>query len=378
MSEWPWRSLAYLLSSAVLGLVPVAVVAGTVLDLPVAGSVALGACVVLATAVSWLLVARFELWRLRVIDLDLPRRSRRGPATPREFGFVLASLLALWWMDIGVVAVALGIPGALLTAPFQPTVDPAVGVAVSLAGLLLLPVAAYPITAWAGARGVTARTIFAPPDEELGQVVRSRARLVDAFETERRRIERDLHDGAQQRLVALSMKLGVAKLDLPPDSPVAADIAEAHDMAKQVLVELRELIRGVHPRVLTDRGLGAAVRDAAGRSPVPVQVDVTVDGRPPAAVEVAAFYVVSEALANVAKHSRAARCSVRGRMAGDRLVVEVLDDGVGGADIEAGTGLLGLADRLAVLGGTLSVSSPAGGPTLLRVEIPCVLTGLSG
>ncbi len=158
---------------------------------------------------------------------------------------------------------------------------------------------------------------------------------------------------------------------MPPDSPAAGQLAQAHEEAKQALAELRELIRGVHPQVLTDRGLAAAVRDAARRSPVPVDLDIALPHRPPEAAEVTAYYVVSEALANIARHSRARGARVRGRLAGDLLVLEIEDDGVGGADPSRGTGLTGLADRVAAVDGRLSLSSPAGGPTSMRVEIPC-------
>jgi signal transduction histidine kinase len=193
---------------------------------------------------------------------------------------------------------------------------------------------------------------------------------VDAFEVERRRIERDLHDGAQQRLVALNLQLGLARLELPADSPAATQVAAAHELAKDALSELRELIRGVHPKILTDRGLAAAVGDVAGNAPVPVDVRIRLPGRLPPAVEVTAYFVVVEALANVAKHSGATRALVAAGLSGDQLTVDVRDDGRGGADPRRGTGLVGLADRVAAAGGTVRLSSPAGGPTLLHVEIP--------
>jgi signal transduction histidine kinase len=196
--------------------------------------------------------------------------------------------------------------------------------------------------------------------------------LVDAFEAERRRIERDLHDGAQQRLVALAMTLGLARLDAPPGGPLAEQLARAHEEAGAALAELRELIHGIHPKVLADYGLEAAVADAADRSPVPV--DVAFDPaalRFPQAVEAAAYFVVREALANVARHSGARRAWITGEHGAGRLVVEVRDDGRGGADPLRGTGLTGLADRVSALDGRLTMTSPPGGPTLLRVEIPC-------
>jgi signal transduction histidine kinase len=295
----------------------------------------------------------------------------------------VVSVLVLWLIDLAVVTVSLAVPAGMVLALLASKGTGAVVQAAMVAvGLLGLPLAAYPLTAWAGARSALARVILAPPDAELDQrlveVTRSRARLVDAFEVERRRIERDLHDGAQQRLVALTVALGLARLDLPTDSAAAEQVNAAHEQAKQALTELRELIRGVHPQVLTDRGLPAAIGDAAGRSPVTVEVDVVLQRRLPPAIEVAAYFVVCEALANIARHSRAGRASVRGWLAGGQLVLEVRDDGVGGADPAAGTGLAGLADRVAVVDGRLFLSSPAGGPTVVRVEIPCPKTVLSG
>ncbi|WP_127938064.1 sensor histidine kinase [Nonomuraea polychroma] len=364
-SAWPWRCAAYLMASVVPGAV-IGVAAAVTQALPepllyVAGPVVL--------VVSLLPVARFERLRLLLVDgvplPEVPDRRRR------EAGLALMTLLALWWIDLLMVGFTVVGPVLLILTPLvQPEVTPEVGGAASVAGVLLLPVAAYTVTAWGGARGAVVRTILAPQGSELSEVLRSRARLVDAFEMERRRIERDLHDGAQQRLVALSMTLGMARLDLAEDSEAGRLVGLAHDEAKQALAELRELIRGVHSPILTDRGLAAAVRDVAGRSPVPIGVDVEV-GRLPAPVEVTAYYVVSEALANLAKHSRATKGSVTGRVRRGTLVVEVSDDGVGGADPAKGSGLTGLADRLAVVEGRLSLSSPIGGPTLLRVEIPC-------
>ncbi|MFI6741392.1 histidine kinase [Nonomuraea sp. NPDC050451] len=361
-SAWPWRCAAYLLASAVPGMAVGAAVFATIPLGVLAAPVVLALCLPL--------VAWFERRRLRLVDgVPLPEvpGGRR-----REAGLAVVTVLALWWIDLIMLGFTVGGPVVLMLSPVvQPEAEPGLAVVGSVAGALLLPVAAYTITAWGGARGAMVRAMLAPQGSELNEVLRSRARLVDAFEMERRRIERDLHDGAQQRLVSLSMALGMARLDLPDDSPAGRMVGQAHEEAKRALAELRELIRGVHSQVLTDRGLGAAVRDVAGRSPVPVDVDVELAGRLPAPVEVTAYYVVSEALANLAKHSRATRGAVTGRVEGGTLVVEVRDDGVGGADPAKGTGLTGLADRLSVVGGRLSLSSPIGGPTLMRVEIPC-------
>jgi signal transduction histidine kinase len=200
----------------------------------------------------------------------------------------------------------------------------------------------------------------------------SRAGLVDAVDAERRRIERDLHDGAQQRLVAVAMTLGRAgqQFDADPDTARRL-VEEAHGETKAALVDLRNLARGIHPAVLTDRGLDAALSALAERSPLPVDVSVLVATRPSPTVEAVAYFVVSEALTNIAKHSHAHRARVSALRMQDTLIVEIVDDGVGGARLEPGSGLSGLRDRARSVDGTFSLTSPPGGPTALRVELPC-------
>jgi len=199
----------------------------------------------------------------------------------------------------------------------------------------------------------------------------TRAGAVDVQETELRRIERDLHDGAQARLVALGMNLGLAEQKLAGDPEAARDlVAEARAGVEQALRELRGLARGVHPPVLTDRGLGAAVSSLAHASAIPVAVEEDVPERPPAVVETAAYFVVAEAMANAAKHAAASQITVRIVREPSRLVVEVADDGRGGADL-TGSGLVGLRRRVEALDGTLAVTSPSGGGTVLRAELPC-------
>jgi signal transduction histidine kinase len=201
----------------------------------------------------------------------------------------------------------------------------------------------------------------------------SRERVVDAAEAERRRIERDLHDGAQQRLVALAMELGRAKARFADDVEGAMELVDqAHVQAKEALTELRNLVRGVHPPVLTDRGLDAALSGLAALCPVPVDVHVDVPVRPKAAVEAVAYFVVAEALTNVAKHSRAshAKVVVEGHGYPGTLTVMVSDDGIGGADANS-QGLAGLADRVSGVDGRFSVESPVGGPTIIAAELPC-------
>jgi signal transduction histidine kinase len=200
----------------------------------------------------------------------------------------------------------------------------------------------------------------------------SRARLVEAGDTERRRLERNLHDGAQARLVGLAMLLGLARRRVdtdPEETGVLIDRALVELRAS--LAELRELARGIHPAVLTDRGLEPALHAIASRSTVPVTLEADAGQRLPAPVEVAAYFVVAEALANVAKYAQATAATVAVRRTNGRVTVEVSDDGIGGADVAHGSGLRGLGDRVAALDGTLSVDSPPGRGTRLHVEIPC-------
>ncbi|MFJ3900386.1 sensor histidine kinase [Streptomyces sp. NPDC090025] len=195
--------------------------------------------------------------------------------------------------------------------------------------------------------------------------------VVDTAAADLRRIERDLHDGAQARLVALAMDLGLAKEKLAHDPKAAAVMVdEAHGEVKLALQELRDLARGIHPAILTDRGLDAALSAVAARSTVPVTVDVDLPGRPAAAIEGIAYFTVSELLQNVSKHARARRAQVDVWRTDGRLMLQVRDDGVGGADPAAGSGLAGLAERIDAVDGVLAVDSPAGGPTTVTVELP--------
>ncbi|WP_395109023.1 sensor histidine kinase [Actinomadura sp. SCN-SB] len=208
--------------------------------------------------------------------------------------------------------------------------------------------------------------------ERTARLRASRARGVDAAEFERRRIERDLHDGAQQRLLAVAMDIGRARAKLDEDPEGArALIEQAHSGTKEAISELRDLARGIYPAILTDRGLDPALSGLAGRAPVPVEVQVDLPERPPAAVESIAYFIVAEALANIAKYARATRAGVRVHREGSWVIVEVTDDGVGGAVARPGGGLAGLADRAATIDGLLTVDSPAGGPTVIRADLPC-------
>jgi signal transduction histidine kinase len=196
----------------------------------------------------------------------------------------------------------------------------------------------------------------------------SRLRIVEAGDTERRRLERNLHDGAQARLVGLAMLIGQARRSDPAEVPVLLDRA-AEELSTS-LAELRELARGIHPAVLTEKGLDAALYALASRSPVPVNLDTEGSALLPEAVEIAAYYVVTEALTNVAKYARATHADVAVRRLNGHVTVDVADDGIGGADVATGSGLRGLADRIAALDGTLSLESPPGRGTRVHVEMP--------
>jgi signal transduction histidine kinase len=246
-----------------------------------------------------------------------------------------------------------------------------------VAGIGLALAAPWIARAVAGAEGRLATGLLGPSERAalVNRVDELRARreqLVDVVEAERRRIERDLHDGAQQRLVALAMNLGMAreKFDRDPEAARAL-MEEAHQDAKQAMVELRNLARGIHPAVLSDRGLDAALSSLAGRAPVPVAVEVSVPERPSPAIESIAYFVVAEALTNIARHAGASRAAVTVARQNGHLKVEIRDDGVGGASTSRGTGLAGLVDRVTSVDGTLDIHSPAGGPTTLTVELPC-------
>jgi signal transduction histidine kinase len=226
---------------------------------------------------------------------------------------------------------------------------------------------------------VTAAGGFALENERLHAELRarleelkgSRARIIEAAQAERQRLERDLHDGAQQRLVALSLELGLLEERFAGDADATAALEQTRREVTESLRELRELAQGIHPAVVTGHGLAVALKTLAARAQLPVRLTVDLDGRLPERQEVAAYYVVSESLTNIAKHACASEATVEVRHADGRLVVEVVDDGVGGADTRGGSGLRGLADRVEALGGRLHVWSPAEGGTRVRAEIPC-------
>ncbi|MGW6930416.1 sensor histidine kinase [Lentzea sp. NPDC054927] len=312
------------------------------------------------------------------------------PATWRDFGYLLlllpvgilefASVIAMW----SVVAAFAAVPFWIGEAPFAVvvgefwTIDSFVSaMPVAVIGLALIPFAVIG-TRWLGllhgkfARGMLGPTRADALAIEAERLQSSRARGVEAAEAERRRIERDLHDGAQQRLVAVAMGLGRAKSKMDSDPEGAAVlIAEAHADAKEAIRELRDLARGIYPSVLGDRGLDAALSSLAARVPIQVDLEVNVEPRPPTSVESAAYFTVGEALTNITKHSNGTRATVRVNRVDTGVLVEVTDNGQGGAELKPGGGLAGLADRAATIDGVVVVVSPVGGPTVIRAELPC-------
>lgn len=404
LSGWPWRAWAFLLSGVLTGLASMAVLTALAVFGVILSVIGVGLVLLLAATVFGIPVATLERRRLRLVEpvpvvdphRSLPgagRRARlsarlRERSTWRELGYVVVSgvvfALAGFGVAIGltfavvltaapliVPAVA---PDSVMLIPGRAIESPLHALPATAAGLVALALCAYAAGLLAGAQVRTAVFLLSPRDEErqVVELTRSRARLADAFEAERRRIERDLHDGAQQQLVALTMTLGLAELELRESgSPTTELVARARGEARLALTQLRDLVRGIYPQVLTDHGLDAAVAEIALHSPIPVGVDIDLPRRLPDAVETVAYFTVTEALTNAAKHSDASEMSVVGRLRNGRLTLVITDNGSGGAVPAAGTGLQGLADRAAILKGRLVVSSPVGGPTRVRMEVPC-------
>ncbi|MFI6469056.1 histidine kinase [Streptomyces sp. NPDC050516] len=395
-SAWAWRNTALVVAS-----VPVAVPAALALAYTFSnpGHIlkTLGFVLLLCPLLTRLQRSRF--WSLTGLDIPKIQWARpwyrwgglvprlRAESTWRQYGYhLLVSPLA----GIGGVLVVLGwAAGAACTFVYAwvwalPVDDRPAGwteayAAFTVLGALLL-IAMPWFAALVAALDSRAATVLLGPnrakelERRVEDLAESRAGILDAADLERRRIERDLHDGAQQRLVSLAMNLGIARAtltDLPPEARAVID--EAHREAKEAIEELSNLVRGLHPAVLEDRGLDAAISGIAARAPFPVELTVDLAERPSPTVEAVAYFVVSETLANVAKHARATRCSVQVRRRAQLLTITVSDNGVGGADPAGGTGLLGLRKRVGSVDGTIRINSPHGGPTVITVELPCGL-----
>jgi signal transduction histidine kinase len=353
-------------------------------------------------------IGRFERLRadaLLELRIEEPRRRPAGSGflrwlvapfrdrtTWKEVAYLWLVAPTFAIVSFTVVVVAWSVPLWLITLPIYVIAWPQAGpdlwsgmtidtareaIPAAVIGLILLPLVPWIIRGVSAADRWLLRSMLSPSktvelEERVGELRETQARSVDIAMADRRQIERDLHDGAQQRLLALGMDLGMA-LDKFEDDPEAARalVGDAHEELQRAIVELRNLARGIHPAVLTDRGLDAALSSLAARSAVPVNLEVRLDRRPPASAEATAYFIVAEALTNAARHGHASRAAVRVRLAGETLHVEVEDNGVGGASTTDGGGLAGLADRASSVEGTLTVSSPPGGPTVVSAEIPC-------
>ncbi|MEW2431017.1 sensor domain-containing protein [Micromonospora sp. NPDC047644] len=409
ISAWPWRALAYLVTTVpvagVLG-VGLLVIGGPLLaaanglllhDRPPSIALMLflgvGSLTLLALApIVSFPVAVVERWRVGLVDgRPLPSSPwpglvarYRNAATWREVAYLFwlgGFAPVAYWVFLVLVLLDLG----MISSPWlagdanqpvviwQPIDSTGEAIPYAIVGVLLIPVLCYAVGLLAALQAAVARWLLAHPVDAaaLREVTRSRTRLVGAYEAERRRIERDLHDGAQPRLTSLTLQLGLARLDVPEDSPASRPLAVAHDQARGLMVMLRQLVHGIRPQSLTDLGLAGAVRELADAATIPVAVHADLRDELPEIVDTTAYFVVSEALGNVARHAGATRADVRLTRVGGDLVVEVTDDGHGGADPARGTGLTGLADRVAAVDGRLLLSSPPGGPTVVRVELPC-------
>lgn len=401
-SPWPWRAVLYLGLSALLALLLVPLLLAPVLLAPVWG----------------ILLGKLERARIRLLGFPAVGSphvrlgwDQRGewvgtrlsePGTWREVAYLIVAMV-LGVLSLAVVvfaAISVLVPVTVLVEASRRTLrlnlwgdvwvvsGPGDGLPLVGFGLALLMVFAYLSLVLAASQASIARALLSPRQEELErQVARltlSRISLVNAFESERRRIERDLHDGAQQQIVALSMTLGIAELELADAAARGADIgsarrlvAQAHDQAERALASLRDTVRGVYPQVLIDHGLAAAISELTGRLPLTVTLLIDLDRRLPDAVEATAYFTVCEALTNVVRHSGGTRVEVAAGLTGSGFWLQVSDDGAGGADRRRGTGLAGLSERAHALGGSFGLVSPTGGPTRLRIELPVAAPALA-
>jgi signal transduction histidine kinase len=400
------RSTASLVLSAVTGTVFFAVLAvafavSAMLQWVVGLRVlALASSLRLAAQMAW-----FDRWRaehlagIRIEPATVPAQGQplrerirawaHAPAAWRLAGYqavrlpVIAALMfgavAWWWATIVCFVLAAGPRGPVTLVGWH--IGPVSPGTLGVAGFLLLGAAG--IVGWpAAARSAAAadarlaRSLLGPGSSdrffaEVRRLSRARTLAVESAEAERRRIERDLHDGLQPRLVSLALDLGLARKRLAGDPEAGELIDRAHTDAKTAIDDLRALVRGIHPSVLDERGLDAALSALAAGCAVPVEIRVEVTVRLPQATEATAYYVVAEAITNVTKHSGASAATVRISDAGGQLRIVITDDGRGGAAIEPGGGFAGLAARVAAIDGTLRIDSPAGGPTRVEAQIPC-------
>ncbi len=359
-----WQEVAYLLSSFPVGLagfivtvVLITVSIGTVFTV-------IGIWLLAATLLGLRSASQLERGRARALLGEAPGEPL--PVQPTKTGRLSRALAVLSdglaWRSVlyfvvmlpwGIITFTIGLVSVITLFPFLPWIAWGLTrVSRALVGALLSPGAL---------------------NERVRELEDDRGTVVDSAAADLRRIERDLHDGAQARLVALAMDLGLAKEKLTEDPESAARmVSDAHSEVKLALQELRDLARGIHPAVLTDRGLDAALSSVASRCPIPggVRVSVELDERPASAIEGIAYFTVSELLTNAAKHAKAQTAHVEVWRSGERLMLQVRDDGVGGAEERPGGGLAGLAERIRAVDGVFVVGSPIGGPTVVTAELP--------
>lgn len=390
VSRWPWAGLAYGFTSALAGAVVLVSIIPTILLVPI-----------------WAIwLAAVDRRRLRLLGLPLlasghvhvPSEERHNwlgirltePATWREVASLLTNTLlgavwvALLFLQGLFLAAVIAMPVIVrqghttvhLFGDLHVVLGPSDWWKPLLLALAALPLFGYINAACAALHGGATRWIIAPRvaeiDGRVTQLTRSRTAMVDAHADERRRIERDLHDGVQQELVAIAARLGILELELAGGDQIAtrAALEATQTQTERALQALRETVRGIHPAVLSDRGLAAALEDLAGRSALPLRVDDLGFPRLSPAAEAAAYFFVAEAVTNAAKHTAAPRVVVTLSSAAETATVVARDAGHGGVDLARGTGLLGLSERADALGGSLTVSSPPGGPTLLTLSLP--------
>jgi signal transduction histidine kinase len=378
----PWGAAIFALVTGAGDAAHIAVYVAAVIVGPVAGLLAVQG------------ITALQRSRLRTIaGTDIPAGSRTTERKPWPVGPWLSATtwrqIAFHLLSVGIgsaavvvavcwLAPALAITYVIVGAPSAPA---AVGSCAG--GFVLLFAAPWLARQVAHVDETLARALLGPSQSEelalrLESITKSRAAILAATDAERRRIERDLHDGAQQRLVSLAMNLGIARARIGdvPES-VKQAIAEAHDEALLALSEVREFIRGLHPAVLNDRGLAAALSGLAARAPLPVRLKVDMPLPAVPSVEAVAYFIVSEAITNVVKHAQATQAEVTVAREDDLLRIVVTDNGAGGAELggtgdpDGGTGLRGLMQRAASVDGTLTIDSPPGGPTVITAELPC-------
>ncbi|WP_017570734.1 sensor histidine kinase [Nocardiopsis halotolerans] len=350
------------------------------------------------------LMGRWAAWHQdrasRLLGVPVPRVPAPGTHGFRELWGQPSTRKVLRWMPLfAPTSVVLGLAGVCafglpLTAPqflfwwAFPGSEPLLVLWVpvrdwgtALVSLVVYLTAGAVLGLWVVAPAARAHArmsirLLAPTEAEtlsarVDELRRTRADVVDAHGAELRRIERDLHDGTQARLVAIAMQLGVAREAVEEDPTVAALLRQAHEGTEEAMAELRDVIRGLYPPILADRGLSGALSALAARTTVPTRVDVGELGGLPVATETAAYFVVTEAVTNAVRHGGADEITVRMDRVGDVLSLTVRDDGSGGVDEEHGSGVRGIRHRVAALDGTVRVDSPAGGPTVIDVELPC-------